>query len=697
MQAAEALDHAHDQGVIHRDIKPANLLLDGRGTLWVTDFGMAQVSAGGCLTQDGDLLGTLRYMSPEQARGKRGVLDERTDIYSLGITLYEFATLEPAFPAQDREELLRQITSVEPIQPRKLNPSTPRELETIVLKAIAKTPEERYQSARELAEDLRRFLDDKPILAKRPSLLERMVKWVRRHKGLVRALGAGLLIAAVTLAVSTVMVWKAKRRAEAAYISEAKARKRARQVANDMYTQFAEKWLANEPQMEDVQKEFLLKALRFYEEEAEEEGSSTHERYERALAYKRVADIQFRLGNDASASLTYEKAISLLQELKGAFPGEPDSRLDLARCHAAWGAVAGQTGRTTAAEKAQRQAVLIAEELASEFPVDPRCRIALVVFRVNLGVALYSLGRAEEAEASYRQALSVAEQLVREFPKEPIYQNRLAGILHRRAELASHLGHASQAENLYLRALAVLDRLISDQPSNAVYKSGGAGISRLLGELMIEDGRLADSEKLISRSLDALKEAQAKYPKTVGYGEEAASAWLSMGRVYQATERPEKAAEAFRRSIQLYEQLSLERPERTLYQTTLASLLADCPAEGLRNPRRAAELAKKALEVEPHASWLWVTLGVAHYRQGEWKAAVFALETGLRQNAPDTGRGTFYLAMSYARHGSGERARRSYEQAVKWMDKNQPRNPDLVRMRAEAGEVLKIPDSLRRN
>jgi serine/threonine protein kinase len=284
IQAADALEYAHKRGVIHRDIKPANLLIDVEGNLWLTDFGMAQFRTDADLTQSGDLLGTLRYMSPEQASGKRELVDQRTDIYSLGVSLYELSTLEPAFHGQDREALLRLITSEEPPQPRKLNRAVPGELETIILKAIAKTPEERYGSAGEFAEDLRRFLDDRPILARRPSLLEKMAKWLRRHKGLVRALGAGLIVAAAAFAVSTVMVWQAKRRAEDAYAAEARARKRARQAAKDMYTQFAEKWLANEPRMEEVQREFLLKALRFYEEEAEEQGMDAHERYERALA-----------------------------------------------------------------------------------------------------------------------------------------------------------------------------------------------------------------------------------------------------------------------------------------------------------------------------------------------------------------------------------------------------------------------------
>ena len=132
MQAAEALEHAHGLGVLHRDIKPGNLLVDGRGHLWVADFGLARFQGAGDLTQSGDLLGTLRYMSPEQAAGGR-ILDPRTDVYSLGATLYELLTARPAFDGADRQELLRQITHVEPPPPRKLDPAIPHDLETIVL------------------------------------------------------------------------------------------------------------------------------------------------------------------------------------------------------------------------------------------------------------------------------------------------------------------------------------------------------------------------------------------------------------------------------------------------------------------------------------------------------------------------------------------------------------------------------------
>jgi WD40 repeat protein/serine/threonine protein kinase len=210
VEAAEALEHAHQSGVIHRDIKPGNLMVDPGGRLWVTDFGLARLGSDAGLTMTGDLLGTLRYMSPEQALAKRLVIDHRTDVYSLGVTLYELLTLEPAYSGRSREEVLRQIAFEEPRPPRRLNRSIPAELETIVLKAIAKNPEERYATAQELADDLKRFLEDKPIKAKRPSLRQRAIKWARRHKTVVRAAMVVLALAVVALAVSTVLIWQAK-------------------------------------------------------------------------------------------------------------------------------------------------------------------------------------------------------------------------------------------------------------------------------------------------------------------------------------------------------------------------------------------------------------------------------------------------------------------------------------------------------
>jgi serine/threonine protein kinase/tetratricopeptide (TPR) repeat protein len=212
IQAAEALEHAHSLGIVHRDIKPANLMIQssplappGRGAggeglhLWITDFGLARTASDAGLTMTGDVLGTLRYMSPEQAMAKHGLVDHQTDVYSLGVTLYELLTGTPAVEGKDREEILNAITLNEPRPPRGLNSAIPQDLETIVLKALEKNPTDRYATAKEFADDLRHYLEDRPIRARRPSLVHRARKWGRRHRAVMVA---GIVCLIVTMAAA---------------------------------------------------------------------------------------------------------------------------------------------------------------------------------------------------------------------------------------------------------------------------------------------------------------------------------------------------------------------------------------------------------------------------------------------------------------------------------------------------------------
>jgi serine/threonine protein kinase/WD40 repeat protein len=227
VQAADALAYAHRQRIVHRDIKPSNLLLDLQGTLWITDFGLAKAEGSDDLTRSGDIVGTLRYMAPERFEGQS--LAE-SDIYALGVTLYEMLTLQPAFDATDKAALIAKVYNEQPAPPRKIDPEIPRDLETIVQKCMAKDPGERYRTAEMLVEDLRRFLSDRPILARRASLRERSWRWCRRNRALASMLTAVAVLVSLVAVISTVASVQLRAELQRA-VSAEKSEQRAKQDA----------------------------------------------------------------------------------------------------------------------------------------------------------------------------------------------------------------------------------------------------------------------------------------------------------------------------------------------------------------------------------------------------------------------------------------------------------------------------------
>jgi serine/threonine protein kinase len=208
VQVAEALEYANRQGVLHRDIKPSNLLLDNRGNVWVADFGLAKTAEADDLTHTGDILGTIRYMAPERFEGK---CDARSDVYSLGLTLYELVALRPAYQAADRHTLIERVLHEEPAPLGRLAPAVPRDLETIIAKATARDPAARYATAGALAEDLQRFVEDRPIRARRVSAAERTWRWCRRNKAVALLLGTIALSLVLGTLVATYFAVRATR------------------------------------------------------------------------------------------------------------------------------------------------------------------------------------------------------------------------------------------------------------------------------------------------------------------------------------------------------------------------------------------------------------------------------------------------------------------------------------------------------
>ena len=367
-QAALALEHAHQTGVIHRDVKPGNLLLDTRRQLWITDFGLAHIANDSGLTMTGEMLGTLRYASPEQTLGRRGMVDHRSDIYSLGATLYELLTLRPPFDGGDRHELLRQITDAEPPALRSIVPEIPESLETIVLKALRKDPADRYATAQEFADDLQRFLDRRPILARPPGLTELFWIWARRHPTSLMAGAVTLILMTAASILIAVLVGSEQertrdeqRRTQDAYraeqlrAEEAESRYKLARRAVDELLHISEEELADRPEMAILRKRVLRSALTFYQEFLAERHDDPKQQAELLETTNRVEKILADLEILRSATHFYLLCQpAVLEDLEITEQQRPQIEELTARVGREWMESFKDIGLTSAAERAGR-------------------------------------------------------------------------------------------------------------------------------------------------------------------------------------------------------------------------------------------------------------------------------------------------------------------------------------------------------
>ncbi len=328
IQVAEAIGYAHAQGVLHRDVKPGNLLLDPRGRVWVTDFGLAtvmQAEKEHCLD---DVAGTLRFMAPEHLSGEQNA---RGDIYSLGLTLYELLTRQPAFAEQDRAELIDKIQRGEITPPRVVRPSIPQDLEAVVMKAIACDPQHRYDSAEVFAEDLRRFVDGRPVRARRTGPSGRVRRWARRNPAI-----ASLTAALLLVVVSSFLLVSAKWREAVAENHRAEDNlSLALESMDQILERFAAGWMAQPSvtavQMNAANREdeapsaevemvvsnysaaVLEDALKFYDQFARKNATNPQLQRETAKVHRRVADIYQRLGQFDQAENAYKRCLEILE------------------------------------------------------------------------------------------------------------------------------------------------------------------------------------------------------------------------------------------------------------------------------------------------------------------------------------------------------------------------------------------------
>jgi serine/threonine-protein kinase len=537
LQAAQGLAYAHARGVVHRDIKPSNLLLDTAGVVWITDFGLAKAEGEG-LTQTGDVLGTLRYMAPERFSGGG---DAQADVYALGVTLYELLTLEPAFDAPDRLRLIEQIKSVEPVRPRLVDRRLPRDLETVILKAIDKDARRRYQTADALAEDLRRFRDDEPILARRATAVERTARWARRNPG-VAVLGGVLTVVLVLATVASLVVAgqmaalanrqrmaadservarlaeRNARQHEAALRKQAEVERnraeenfqRARAVVDQYFTQVSESQLLSVPGLQTLRRDLLGSALSFYEDYLARRGRDPGLRSALAAVHLKAAKIHQELGDRVAAEKDYRSALALYEVLAQADPG-PDARSGLAECHygLAMCGAAGDPRRDALLRSATiRQALVAArpkdtrlrEDLARSYQALGESQLAAVVAASAQAPSLQAARSVTEALDWFVKARDLAASLVKDHPDDPAYRHDFAENLGQIAECLCKLGR--HQDETIIRPMAI-------DHARAAYEQAPHQVAygRLYGHLATRQGNNLSSQKRYDESLRSLWQA----------------------------------------------------------------------------------------------------------------------------------------------------------------------------------------------
>jgi tetratricopeptide (TPR) repeat protein len=569
LQAAGALEHAHAHGIVHRDIKPANLLVDERGQLWITDFGLARVDGSVGISRTGELLGTIRYMSPEQTRAHGWIVDHRTDIYSLGVTLYELATRRPVFSGSERLELIRQISDHDPVPPRKLDPRIPAELETIILKSIEKNPADRYASAAEVGGDLQNFLSCRPLTARPATAWERAMKWARRHQHAVWTAGLATLATTIVLAVSTGLVGLAYRDANRQRVRAETHLRLAREVIDNTYLKEIER-AEHEPGMTREQQDVLLRLVRFYEQLPQEDLRDPTLLHESCQVHQRLGDIYRSLGRHSSAVASYLKAINAASQLHDQ-PDRTDFQRTLVLSYDGLGVAYRELHRFDDAIAAHQQAMAVSRLLLERWPDDlPTQR--LVTRQVHLALAYQDT---HLREAALRTAVAALSTLLQRFPRDGHLTNSLATAQDHLGELLRATGRNHEAEAAFRQVLESQTRLASEQPPqwNARYQL--ATSQHHLAVLLADTGRTAEAEQFDRRAIGVLSTLAESFPEFVRFRNDLARTYDHLGCLLLHEEKLSDAEAAFRSSIKLLSRLTNEAPETPQIKADLATTLSN--------------------------------------------------------------------------------------------------------------------------
>jgi serine/threonine protein kinase/tetratricopeptide (TPR) repeat protein len=651
-----AVQHAHQKGIIHRDLKPSNVMVglyDGVPVPKVIDFGVAKATGPrlteqSVYTEVGTLIGTLEYMSPEQAELNNLDIDTRSDIYALGVLLYELLTGRPPFTCQEREgagvlEMLRVIREQEPTrpstklstahglpalaanrgtEPRRLTKLVRGELDWIVLKALEKDRNRRYQTANGLALDVQRYLADEPVQAGPPGVRYRLGKFVRKHRRpVVAALVFALLLVGGIVGTSLGFV-RAQRLRQVAEDNQRQAMEALRATTDDVVEQL----IGSRPALGPAERAFLEATLERWQAFAAEQGDSPLARQVRAEGVFRVALLRSKLGEQDAALAGYRQVLALREQLAGEFPAVPQYRQELATSHNNLGRLLHHMGQRANAEAAYRQALALREQLAGEFPAVPQYRQELATSHNNLGRLLLEVGKGADAEAALRQALAIQEQLTAECPAVPQYHQGLARSHYELGILLRDADRRADAEGAYRQALALRDKLAAEFPAVPQYRQELAESYNNLGVLLRHAGRRADAEGAYRQALALRDKLAADFPAVPRYRTELGGSQVNFGGLLRANQQPEQALQWYDQAI-----ATLEGVLRHVNSDATAALwLRNAHygrARALDDLKRHAEAAAawdKAVELSPPPQRAWVRLrrALSRVRAGQVDAAI---------------------------------------------------------------------------
>lgn len=600
VQVAEALDYAHAHGTYHRDIKPANLLLDQTGAVWVADFGLAKLSSADDLTNSGDIVGTLAYMPPEQFDGKA---DHRSDIYGLGLTLYELATLRPAFADLDRARLIRMVTDSEPARPRKVNPHIPRDLETIILKAIAKDPGQRYQSAADVAADLHRFLEDRPIKARRIGPVERLWRWCRRNRALAASSAVALLallVAVFTTSIgyyrvrqemaATSVALEGEQREKEKAISERERAETALDVALLVLDQVFEQVAPRREHMsldsgfqEELEPavlgpavtasnaQLLNSLLTFFDRFTELDLASPNVRFKSGQARRRVADIAMRLGQYEHAIDSYRSAIDVLKPLVDEEGEQVEFRKELIETYNGLGGALRDRkfySEAIAAHEAALELLDTEDESAARVPQD---RYRIVETLRSLGTAQAMNRQVDEARASLQDAMRRIRDLLTSNPTISDYQMAEANVQRSLAQIMMMTREWDEARELFRSSREKVEALAQKHPEVARYTFHLVQTYIAMGYRTRDQDQWAERSEQLQNAARLANQLVRRNPDVPEYQLLQARSLLTLGHMYRYQESPAEAVTEFQKATNILRTLTFQFPTVPTYHFYLAS------------------------------------------------------------------------------------------------------------------------------